>query len=147
ESCPAFYQLVMRQALTLSIAQPDQQWGDSDNPHCGRREPKAPYIEKRHCRFDKVDGNHRAGRGDSRSNRSRCKEPQNTAHILQLEHPPEPLLKQPSREEGLHRVKDAEGDGEPRVPPNRKSARDGRDKDGSSHWQACPGTKGDQRAY
>src|SRR5262249_40000637 len=49
EPRPAFYQLVTRQALTYGIAQPDQQWSGRDNPQCGRREPKAPHMERGHC--------------------------------------------------------------------------------------------------
>jgi hypothetical protein len=137
---------VTRQALAHGIAQSDQQWSDRDNPKRGRSEPKAPHMERGHCRSDKAEDNHRGACGDSTSNCGGCEEPQHAPHIFQLEPAPEPVLNQPSREEGLARIKEAEGDGEPDIPSNRESARSGRDENSNGHWQACPATQGDQRA-
>jgi len=54
---------------------------------------------------------------------------------------------QQSREQGLNCIKEGKGDREPNTPPDRETAHGGRDEDRSGHWQACPGTQGNQRAY
>jgi len=83
------------------------------------------------CWFNKANGNRGTGCTDSTSNRGRCEEPQHALHIFQLKSPPEPVLKQANREESLTRVKEGEDYREPYVPPNRETARGGRDEDGS----------------
>jgi hypothetical protein len=112
-----------------------------------RREPKPRHMEGGCGRFDEADDNRGADRGGSTSNRGRCKEPEHALHVFQLDGPPEPVLKQPSREEGLTCVKEREADGEPRVPPNHETARGGREEDGNGHWHARPGAQGGQGTH
>ena len=97
--------------------------------------------------MDKAHSHCRTDRGHSRSNSARHQEPQNLTDVLQLEYATIPALDQPSREEALACVDEAESDSEPSVPANREIGGRGCDDDGRSHRHTRAGSQRDQRAY
>lgn len=85
--------------------------------------------------------------GNSPSRRARHHEPQDLPHVIQLACAAEPAPNQPSRDDGLSRVEEAERDGDPDVPADHEVGGDGREHHAGGHGQTGVRPKDDQRTY